>query len=121
MVVYNLTWGVAWFIFMRKEWAEAVAAINRRMPWTAEVWFLWVVITLPIGIAIMAHSAGRPRSAPIAAAKASLMLWGMMTLGMAIWGWQESYTARVLTLDSIVNLVGMVVASFVGGWSQREA
>src|SRR2546428_5076443 len=46
-LVYNVVWGVAWFVFMRQEWEEAVAAIGRTSPWTAEVWFLWVVLTCP--------------------------------------------------------------------------
>jgi hypothetical protein len=28
---------------------------------------------------------------------------------------------RVITMDSAVNLVGMVAASLAGGWSQRDA
>jgi len=120
-VVYNLLWGVAWFAFMHREWRDAVAASGKAMPWTAEVWFVWVVMTLPIGVAIMAHSAGRSRSATKAALYAALALWVLMTLGMAGWGWQESLSVRVVALDSTVNLVAMVAASLAGGWSQQEA
>jgi hypothetical protein len=120
-VSYNFVWGLSWFAFMRREWTDAVAAIGRQMPWTAEVWFLWVVLTLPIGVAMMAYSASHARSAPMAAVKASLALWVLMTVGMAVWSWQESFTARVVTLDSMVNLAGMVAAALAGGWSQREA
>ena len=122
-VVYNFAWGVAWFAFMRREWLDAVAAIRRPMPWTAEVWFLMVVLSLPIGVAIMAYAASRARSAPApkTALYASLSVWLLMTLGMAGWGWQESLSMRVITMDSAVNLVGMVAASLAGGWSQRDA
>ena len=120
-VVYNLVWGVAWFAFMRREWLDAAAAIRRPLPWTAEVWFLWVVLTLPMGVAIMAYAAGRAPSAPKAAVYAAVPLWLLMTLGMAIWGRQESLSMRVIAMDSTVNLVGMVAASLAGGWSQREA
>jgi hypothetical protein len=119
-VVYNFVWGVAWFAFMRREWLDAVAAIRKPMPWTAEVWFLMVVLSLPIGVAIMAYSAGRSRSARKAAIYAAVALWLLMTMGMAGWGWQESLSMRVIALDSTVNLVGMVAASLAGGWSQRE-
>jgi hypothetical protein len=123
MVIYNLVWGVAWFAFMRREWLDAVAAIRRPLPWTAEVWFVMVLLSLPIGVAIMAHSASRARSAPApkTALYASLSVWVLMTMGMAGWGWQDSLSMRVIALDSIVNLVGMVAASLAGGWSQREA
>jgi hypothetical protein len=48
-------------------------------------------------------------------------VWVLMTMGMARWGWQDSLSMRVIALDSIVNLVGMVAASLAGGWSQYEA
>ena len=120
-VIYNLVWGVAWFAFMRREWLDAVAAIRRPLPWTAEVWFLWVVLTLPIGVAIMAHSASRASYAPAprTALYAGLSLWVLMTMGMAGWGWQDSLPMRVIAMDSIVNLLGMVAASLAGAWSQR--
>jgi len=122
-VVYNFVWGAAWFAFMRREWLDAMAAIERPMPFTAEVWFLMVVLSLPIGVAIMAYAAGRARSATATktAVYASLPLWLLMTLGMAGWGWQDSISMRVIALDSIVNLVALVAASLAGGWSQREA
>src|SRR3990172_6740448 len=122
-MVYNFVWGAAWFAFMRREWLDAMAAIERPMPFTAEVWFLMVVLSLPIGVAIMAYAAGRARSATATktAVYASLPLWLLMTLGMAGWGWQDSISMRVIALDSIVNLVALVAASLAGGWSQREA
>ena len=120
-VVYNFAWGVAWFAFMRREWMDATAAVGRSMPFTAEVWFLWVVLTLPIGVAIMACSAGRARSAPKAAVYGSLPIWLLLTLGMVFWGRQESLSWRVITLDSTVNLIAMLAAALAGGWSQRPS
>ncbi len=120
MVVYNLLWGVAWFAFMQREWLEAAAAIRRPQPFTAEVWFLMVVLSLPIGVAIMAYTASRARFAAKSALYAALALWVLMTMGMAGWGWQESLSLRVIALDSIVNLAAMVAASLAGAWSQRE-
>ena len=119
--VYNLVWGVAWFAFMRREWLDAMAAIKQPLPWTPQFWVVWVALTLPIGVATMAYVAGRARSAPVpkAALGASLALWVVMTIGMAGWGWQESLSMRLITLDSAVNLVGLVAASLAGEWSQR--
>lgn len=120
MVVYHFVWAAAWFAFMRREWEEAMAAVGRSSPWTAEVWFLWVVLSLPIGVAIMAYAAGRAHSAQKAAVSGAAAVWLLMTLGMAVHGWQESLSPRVIALDSCVNLVGMMAASFAGGWSQRD-
>lgn len=116
-VVYNLLWGAAWFAFMRDEWARAMAAIGRPVPFTAEVWFVWVVLTLPIGIAIMAYAAQhahRQRRA-IAAAAA---VWLILTAGNVIaFSFQMSVANRVIALDSFVNLVAMIVAASAGAWS----
>jgi hypothetical protein len=119
-VVYNLVWGVAWFAFMRREWVDAMSAVKREMPFTAEIWFLWVVLTLPIGVAIMVYAASHARSAPKTASYAAVALWVLMTLGMATWGSQGSLPMRVIALDSTVNLVAMVAASLAGGWSLGE-
>lgn len=115
-VVYNFTWGSAWFAFMRREWLDAVAALGQPLPWTAEVWFVWVTFTFPIGTAVMAHAASRDVS-PRRAMAASVMVWALFALGMVVWGGQQSLSARVLALDCLVNLVAMVSASVIGAWS----
>ena len=122
-VVYNLVWGLAWFTFMRREWRDAFAAIKRPLPFTADVWILWIALTLPIGVALVAYARNPARSvsAPKAAVYAGMTLWLLMTLGMATWGWQASLSIRIIVLDSIVNLIAMVAASLAGGWRQREA
>ena len=61
-MVYNLVWGVAWFVFMRKEWRDAFAAIKRPLLFTADIWIFWMVLTLPIGVAIVAYAANPARS-----------------------------------------------------------
>ena len=35
--LYNLVWGVAWLFFMRREWPDAFAAINRPLLFTADI------------------------------------------------------------------------------------
>lgn len=117
MVVYNLVWGVAWFVFMRHEWTEAVDSIGKSSPWTAEVWFLWVLFTFPIGIAIAAHAASQASSAARPALYAAAALWLMMTVGMAVWSVQEKFPMRVIAIDSAVNLIGMLAGSFACSWS----
>ncbi len=119
---YNLVWGVAWFLFMRREWRHAFAAIDRPLLWTADVWIVWIALTLPIGVAIVAYAANPARSvsAPKAAVYSGAALWLLMTLGMTTWGWQESLSIRIIALDSIVNLVAMVSASLAGTWSHRQ-
>jgi hypothetical protein len=119
-LVYNFVWGVAWFAFMRKEWEEAVAAIRRPLPWTAEVWFLWVALTVPMGVAIMAYASSRARSTRTAAVTGAAAVWLLLTLAMVAYSLSESLSIRVIALDSSVNLVGMLAASLAGAWSQRE-
>ena len=110
-VVYNLVWGVAWFVFMRREWRDAFAAINRPLLFTADIWIFWMALTLPIGVAIVAYAANPARSvsAPKATVYAGMTLWLVMTVGMATWSWQSSLPIRIIVLDSIVNLVAMMV------------
>jgi len=119
-VVYNFVWGIAWFSFMRDEWTDAVASIGRSSPWTAEVWFLWVVFTWPIGIAIAAHAATQAPVAVRPVLVAAAALWLMMTVGMAAWSVVEEFPLRVIAIDSAVNLAAMLAASFACGWSLRR-
>ena len=115
--VYNLVWGVAWFVFMRREWRDAFAAINRPLLFTPEFWIFWIVLTLPIGVAIAAYAANPARSvsAPKATVCAGITLWLVMTAGMTTWCWQESLSIRIIALDSIVNLVAMMVPALLAG------
>ena len=117
--VYNLVWGVAWFAFMRSAWVDEFAARGRSSPWTAEVWFVWVVLTLPIGVAIMAYAASDARAPARGAVRAALAACLLLTLGMGGWGVQASVSTQVLALDAAVNLLGMVSGSIAGAWSFR--
>ncbi len=120
-VVYNLVWGVAWFLFMRREWRDAFAVIKRPLLFTADIWVLWIALTLPIGVAIAAYAASPARSSPPkAAVYAAITLWLLMTVGMAVWGRQDSLSTRIIVLDSIVNLIAMLAASLTGTWNHRH-
>lgn len=115
-VVYNLCWGLAWFGFMRSEWISAVAALGQRLPWTAEVWFVWVTFTVPLGVVMMAYASSCNHSF-WKMVVASTAAWLLMALGMIIWGIHESLSIRVLALDSLVSLVAIMAASLIGAWS----
>lgn len=110
-MVYNLVWGVAWFIFMRREWRDAFAAIHRPLLFTADLWIFWIVLTFPIGLAIVAFAANPARSvsATRATLYAGMILWLVMTVGMATWSWQDGLSIRIIVLDCIVNLVALLV------------
>lgn len=118
---YNAVWAVAWFAFMRNEWVDAMSSVGRQHPWTKEVWILWVILTVPIGVALMAYAASYRQAPARRAVYAAVVLWLPMALAMAVWAWQESLPMRVIASDSAVNLIGMVVASFVSGSSLRQA
>ena len=116
---YNLIWGLAWFLWMRREWVAAMAVINRTLPWQ-DIWIIWGVFTLPLGVVAMAYVAKRAPATPRARASisAALAIWLPLTAGMAAWGWHVSVSFRTFGLDSIVNLVALLAASLTGGWSQ---
>ena len=119
-VVYNFVWGVAWFAVMRDEWQAACVAVKRPIPWTGEVWFGWGVITVIIGVAMMAYAAAQSRSAIKSSIYAGLALWVVLSVGFTLWGRQSSFSIRVLAFDALVNLVGLLAGSLVGAWSQFE-
>ncbi len=114
---YNSVWGIAWFVFMRREWLEATVASGRPMPWTPDFLVVWLPLTLPFGVAITAYmtSGSRQAAALRAALAASLVIWVPGTVGMAVWAWQEALSPRVIAIDSAVNLFALVVASLVLG------
>jgi hypothetical protein len=68
--VYDLVWDVAWFVFMRREWRDAFAAINRPFLFTADIWIFWIPLTLRIGVAVVAYAANPVRS--VSAPKATV-------------------------------------------------
>ena len=117
--VYNLIWGLAWFLWMRREWVAATAAINHALPWK-EIWIIWGVFTLPLGLAAMNYvaSPARAKSRASASIASTFAIWLPLTLGIAVWGWRVSVSFRTIVLDSIVNFVALLLASLVGGWSQ---
>ncbi len=119
--VYNGVWAAAWFAFMRHEWREATAAAHHSMPWTPAVWVAWVATTVPLGIAISAYTADSRPVATTKAVSASVGLWVLMTIGIVVLGRQESWSVRVLILDSTVDLAAVLVAGVAVGWSGRAA
>lgn len=120
MVIYNYLWGIAWFTFMRREWVDAAAAVGKSMPWTAEIWFVWVTLTLLLGFAVMAYAAGRPGAEFKASLSAMVVVWLPFGAGMAVWGYHESFPVSAIAMDTGVNLISMLAASLVGAWSVRR-
>ena len=111
-IAYGLVWAVAWFAFMRAEWYGALAVGDRVMPWT-EIWSIWAVLNVPLGMATAAYFRQRERDTPKANALLAvvLVLWVPMTVGMTGWAWYESLSLTMIALDSAVNLVGLALAS----------
>ena len=120
-LVYNILWGIAWFAFMRSEWEQAAAASHRPMPWTAEVWFLWAVLTAPLGVTITAYAAGRKPLLYRAAVSSSAAMWLLLTVAMGAYSLSQSLSPRVIALDSLVNVVAVLAAALASAWSQRDA
>lgn len=108
-VLYNFGWGVAWFAFMRAEWRAAATAVGRAMPWTADVWIIMGILTFPLGAAIVAYAASPERPKLKSALYASVAMWAVLTVGMAISCRQ--FSARVIALDIGVNLIAILAAS----------
>lgn len=113
-IAYSLVWGVAWFAFMRAAWYGALAESNRQMPWT-EIWSIWAVLNVPLGIATAAYLRQGQRVAPNTKALIAvvLVLWVPMTMGMTGWAWYESLSLQLIVVDSAVNLLGLAVASLL--------
>lgn len=111
-VVYAIVWWIAWLVFMRSAWHAALG--TREMPWT-EIWSVWAALNVPLGIAVAAYlrrdahvqTAARPLMAAV------LVLWAPMTMGMVGWAWSESISLALITIDSAVNFVGLLAASWV--------
>lgn len=82
------------------------------MPWS-EIWLVWVVLCVPLGVALAAYLQGARRdsgrSKPLIAVV--LALWVPMTLGMYGWAWFDGISLWLITLDSLVNLVAIAGAS----------
>lgn len=110
--VYNALWGIAWFTFMRRAWDDAFAAIGQPLAWSPPVWQVWILVTVPLGIALMAfaHSGHRPR---LRALQGAGVLCSVFVLGMTVWGMQEAFALRVLVLDALVNVIAMPAAAVV--------
>ena len=101
---------------MRREWLDAVAAINRPMPWTPQTWAVWAVLTRH-RIRCQSNGFGTGLQGCADCQRGDV---GADDHGMAVWGWHESLAMRVLAADSSVNLVAVVAASLVGEWSLRR-
>ncbi len=121
-LIYNLAWGIAWYGFMRGQWETAAAAIHRTMPWSV-VWHFWVLVTIPLGMAIMAYARGRMPRTYMAAVAGSVAIGLIMHVGMAVHGLGQSlsWSWRVILLDAAVDLGALVAAALAGAWSLADS
>ena len=109
---YNILWGLAWVGFMRGQWVEAAEMAGQPMPWTPDFWAIWIPMTLPFGLAVAAYLLGRRDTEHLRrdAISAGLVVWVPGTIGMAF---GAALTARIIVLDSVVNLVAVLVPSLL--------
>jgi hypothetical protein len=121
--IYNAVWGIAWLGFMRQEWRDAASSSGHLMPWTPGFWAFWLPISLVFGVAISAYLTGVSGRAKVLqpAAAASLVMWVPGTIGMAV---LVGFSVRVIVLDSVVNLLALMLASVVvtqgaASWQRR--
>ena len=114
--VYNLPWGIAWFSFMRAEWLSAFSSIGQPMLWTAVVWYIWIALTLPMGMAAMAYAGSHSEAILRSAIVASMAVCALIVLGSDIWFIQSSFPIRVIALDSAVNIIGIGLSAVASGW-----
>jgi len=121
-VVYALVWGVAWLGFMRSAWHTALAEGNRELPWT-NIWSVWAILNVPLGLATASYLGHRERIAPSARGIVAivLVLWVPMTVGMFGWAWYESMSLTLIALDSAVNLLGLAAATWIARQVIRQA
>lgn len=105
-------WYVAWFAFMRAAWDAASADGHLQMPW-AEIWSVWAILNVPLGVATAAYlrQPARLDSYSRTLVAVVLVLWVPMTSGMMGWAWSESLSLRLIAIDSAVNFVGLAVAT----------
>lgn len=117
-IVYNALWGVAWFTFMRDEWRNAFTAVGQPLAWTPRVWLVWMGMTVPLGVALMAYAQGHA-SRRFFALRGTAALFLALATGMTVWGVHESLSYRVLALDALVNVIAMPGASIIAAASLR--
>ena len=116
-VSYNLIWAVAWFGFMRAEWTRAAAAIARPMPWTAEIWFICTVLTIPLGTGVAVFLVGQRYRLYRAALMSGVTIWLVFAGGLSFHGRSQGFAARVLAFDAAITLLAVVVAALAAAWA----
>lgn len=109
--VYDAVWGIAWFMFMRAEWQAGFQVLGKPMLWTPELWAIWVIVTVPFGIAVAAYTVGR-RPALRAWLMASFVMWLFVAGGSDLAFLQMFIPSRTIVFDTLVNLVSMTAAAF---------
>jgi hypothetical protein len=124
VVVFNVLWLSAWFLFLRTEWRSALAAPGRTFPPTLESLVIWLLLTLVGGIiAIWLYAAIRPSygAGPKTAAYAGFVIWMMSGLGPTLWlAHIVSLPPELVARTVVSGLVADVVATIAGAWPYTE-
>ena len=119
-VSYNVVWAVAWFGFMRAEWTNAAAALARPMPWTAEIWFICTVLTIPLGIGVAVFLMGQRSRLYRAALMSGVTIWLVFAGALSFHGRSQGFAVRVLALDAAITLLAVVLAAFAAAWALHD-
>jgi len=124
VVVFNVLWLSAWFLFLRSEWMSALAGLGRTFPPTLESLVIWLLLTLVGGIiAIWLYAALRPHygAGPKTAAYSGFALWLISGLGPTLWLAHILSLPTALVASTVVpGLVADVVATVFGAWPYKE-
>ena len=123
-IVLNILGFLALEIYLRKLWNPALEALNSTFQETIGFQIFWAVLYLISGIlAVWLYSAIRPRygSGPKTAFLAGFMFWVLSGLSFAIvLGSLGLFPVNLLVIDSLTNLVMLVVATLLGASIYQE-
>lgn len=124
VVVFNVLWIAAWFLFLRSEWMSVYAALGHPWPQGIETLALWLLLTFVGGVlTIWAYAAIRPQygPGPQTAAGVGVVLWVLSGLGPTVW---NAYLLQMPTgpvaSALAAALVADVVATILGAWPYKQ-
>jgi hypothetical protein len=126
LVVFNVFWLAAWFLFLGSEWRSAFATLGRQLPETPGGLTLWLFLTLGLGIitiwlyaAIRSHPQYGP--GPKTAAGVAVIVWLLSGMGPTLWYAHLFLLPAGLVATSLaVELIAEVVATILGAWLYKE-
>ncbi len=122
--VANVLGFAAYRLLLGQRWSAALEELGEPFEQTVGLLVLAVVLYFVIGIlAVWLYAAIRPRygAGPGTAIIAGLACWLLSGLVPVVsWGSTGLFPASLLTLDVLVYLVVLVVATLLGAWIYKE-